>query len=136
MPVEDVRTKLGDYFREHEPDVAVAYLFGSVAQAEDRPGSDVDVAVLYRSAPPLTLSGLGTAFQVQDRLEGFLGRRVDVVVLNTAAVDLARRVLRDGALLVDRDPTLRIRFEVRVRREYFDLEPVLRRYRRSVGAPG
>jgi len=52
------------------------------------------------------------------------------VVLNRAPVDLVHRVLRDGILLLDRDPSGRIRFEVRARNEYFDLLPHLRRYRR------
>ena len=54
---------------------------------------------------------------------------VDLVVLNEVPVDLRTRVLRDGRLLVDRDPSARIAFEVRTRNEAFDLEPVLARYR-------
>jgi len=38
-------------------------------------------------------------------------------------------VLRDGRLVVDRDRSARIAFEVRTRNEAFDLEPILRRYR-------
>jgi predicted nucleotidyltransferase len=36
----------------------------------------------------------------------------------------------DIALLFERDPGARIRFEVRARNDYFDLLPHLRRYRR------
>ena len=50
--------------------------------------------------------------------------------MNSAPADLRARVLRDGVLLVDRDPSLRIRFEVRTRNEWFDLQPILREYRR------
>jgi hypothetical protein len=42
-------------------------------------------------------------------------------------------VLRDGLLVLDRDPSVRIRFEVRARNEYFDLLPFLLRYRRLGG---
>ncbi len=42
-------------------------------------------------------------------------------------------MLRDGILVVDRDPSRRIEFEVRRRNEYFDLLPVLREYRRAAG---
>jgi hypothetical protein len=45
-------------------------------------------------------------------------------------VDLVHRVLRDGVLLLERDRSARIRFEVRARNDYFDLLPHLRRYRR------
>jgi hypothetical protein len=50
--------------------------------------------------------------------------------MNHAAPDLLHRVLRDGEILLDRDPSFRIQFEVRTRNEYFDLLPILRRYRR------
>jgi len=39
-------------------------------------------------------------------------------------------VLRDGKLVLDREPAARIRFEVRRRNEYFDLAPIRRLYRR------
>jgi len=50
--------------------------------------------------------------------------------MNRAPADLRVRVLRDGVLLADRDPPLRIRFEVQTRNEWFDLQPILREYRR------
>jgi hypothetical protein len=56
-----------------------------------------------------------------------------VVVLNRTPVDLIHRVLRDGKLLVDRDPAVRIAFEVRARNEFFDLKPVLDQYRAARG---
>ncbi|HEY0782437.1 MAG TPA: nucleotidyltransferase domain-containing protein [Thermoanaerobaculia bacterium] len=113
--------------------LAAAYLFGSVARGEGRAGSDLDVGVLYSSEPPATLDGLG--FDLQGDLEAAVGRAVDLVVLNRAPIDLVMRVLRDGVILLDRDRSRRIRFEVRSRNEYWDLEPYLRLYRRQ-GATG
>jgi hypothetical protein len=122
--------KLTRAFQGEEADLVCAYLFGSAARGEDRPGSDVDVAVLFRDDPPRTLAGLH--LDLADRLTGALGgRRVDLVVLNRAPVDLVHRVLRDGVLLLERDRSARIRFEVRARNEYFDLLPHLERYRRG-----
>ena len=109
------------------PGVAAAYVFGSVATATARPDSDVDVAVLFTATPPHTLNG--ARFALAGRLEAALGAPVDLVVLNNAPVDLSIRVLRQGRLLVDRDASARIGFEVRTRNEAFDLEPVLARYR-------
>ncbi|MBK1630111.1 DNA polymerase subunit beta [Thiohalocapsa halophila] len=122
--------KLTDALRGEDGDLLCAYLFGSVARGEDRPDSDVDLAVLFRDDPPRTLAGLH--LDLADRLTGALGgRRVDLVVLNRAPVDLVHRVLRDGVLLLERDRSARIRFEVRARNEYFDLLPHLERYRRG-----
>ncbi len=109
-------------------DVAAVYLFGSVARGTAGEGSDVDVAVLLAGNPPPTLQGLGLDLEAE--IERRVGRRVQVVVLNSAAPDLVHRVLRDGRLVVERDPGARVRFEVAARREYFDVLPHLRRYRR------
>jgi hypothetical protein len=64
---------------------------------------------------------------------------VQVVVLNSAPVDLIHRVLRDSVLLVEKDRSKRIAFEVRARNQYFDLLPILKQYReagrRAEGGP-
>ena len=57
-------------------------------------------------------------------------------MLNGAAPDLTHRVLRDGVLVLDRDQSQRLRFEVQVRNEYFDLESIRRAYRRTGAAGG
>jgi predicted nucleotidyltransferase len=108
--------------------IAAAWLFGSVARGSARPDSDVDVGVLFSQEPPRGLSGL--ALGLEGDLERGLGLPVQLVVLNRAPVDLIHRVLRDGILLIDRDRSRRIAFEVRSRNEFWDIEPFLLRYRR------
>jgi len=103
------------------------YLFGSLARGEGRPGSDVDVGVLFGEDPPATLEA--PQFAIEARLERLLGLPVQVVALNRAPADLVHRVLRDGRIVLDRDRPTRIRFEVRRRNEYFDLAPIRRLYR-------
>ena len=51
-------------------------LFGSVARGEQKPGSDVDVMVEFDPERSVTLF---TFAKIQRRLEGLLGRTVDVV---------------------------------------------------------
>lgn len=121
-----IEPRLGDVLSAH-PDVAAAYVFGSVAGGTARPGSDIDIAVLFTTAPPHTLDS--ARFALAGELEAALGVPVDLVVLNDAPVDLRIRVLRQGRLVVDRNPSARIGFEVQTRNEAFDLEPVLARYR-------
>jgi predicted nucleotidyltransferase len=108
-------------------DLVCAYLFGSTARRTARPDSDLDLALLLAADPSPTLEGL--QMPLADRLTETTGRSVDLVLLNRAPVDLVHRVLRDGVLLVDTDPSARIRFEVKARNEYFDLLPYLRQYR-------
>jgi predicted nucleotidyltransferase len=125
---DTVELKLRQLFAEDARGAIAAYLFGSVARGEARPDSDVDVGLLFEVTPPVTLDA--PQFAVEAELERLLGRRVQVVALNRAAADLVHRVLRDGRLVLDRDRSARIRFEVRARNEYFDMAPIRRLYRR------
>jgi hypothetical protein len=130
MPVErDVLVaRLERVLAAHEPRVLTAYLFGSWARGTHRAGSDVDVAVLFAEPRPRTLLGLPT--ELEAALSASVGRDVQVVDLERASPDLVHRVLADGHLLLDRNPSARIRFEVHRRNQYFDLLPHLVRYRR------
>ncbi len=127
MAAGEVEQKLGKALAGARPDIVAAYLFGSHARGAARDDSDVDVAILVRGEPTSTLEGLG--MDVLTELERQLGCPVDLVVLNRAPTDLVHRVLRDGRLVLDRDRSARIAFEVRARNEYFDMRPILRRYR-------
>lgn len=115
---------------DHE-EVVAAFLFGSTARGTRRAESDVDLGLLLAGEPPRTLATL--ELDLEGKLERRLGVPVQVVILNLAPPDLVHRVLRDGELLLDRDPSTRVRFEVRSRREYFDVRPYLDRYRRREG---
>ncbi|MGQ0735266.1 MAG: type VII toxin-antitoxin system MntA family adenylyltransferase antitoxin [Acidobacteriota bacterium] len=120
------------YVCSGEPSIVAVYLFGSTARQSAGRDSDVDVAVLFDRTPAQRLAS--PRFQLEGELERELGRRVDLVVLNEAPVDLRVRVLRDGRVLVDRDRAARLAFEVRTRNEAFDLEPILARCRAPRGA--
>jgi uncharacterized protein len=128
-----IEHRLRAFFETQAPEVAAAYLFGSVARGTSRSTSDVDVGVLLLRRPAATLGDL--PLDLEADLERLLGVRTQVVVLNRAPADLVHRVLRDGKLLVDRDPSRRIAFEVRARNEFFDLKPVLDQYRRVRTGP-
>ena len=121
-------------FKGREQGVAAVYLFGSVARGESHAGSDLDVAVLLEPAPERgAYESLRLDLRVE--LESELGQEIDFVVLNHAPPDLVHRVLRDAVLVIEPDPSARVRFEVRARNEYWDLEPYLDEYRRSPGVP-
>jgi predicted nucleotidyltransferase len=122
--VERLRTALAA-----RPDVVCAWLFGSRARGDARPDSDVDVALLLDRDPGGTLPASGIA--VAGELERVLASPVDVVVVDLAPPDLVHRVMRDGILLLDRDPGRRIAFEVAARNRWFDLQPIIAAYRRA-----
>lgn len=120
--------------RAETEDIAAAWLFGSVARGAARPDSDVDVGILFREAPPRTLAGVGRLFRLEEELVEATGLPIQLVNLNQAPADLIVRVLRDGELLVERDPLRRIEFEVSSRNEFWDIEPYLRLYREPSAA--
>ena len=130
MERAEIERKLRETLTQHAKaeGIAAAYLFGSVARGTAGPDSDVDVGVLFSQDPPRTLDGFH--FDLEADLQEALDLPVQLVVLNHAPVDLIIRVLRDGRLLVDHDRSRRVRFEVRSRNEYWDLEPYLQLYRR------
>ena len=128
MTTAPIEQALRELFAAEPDGIIAAYLFGSVARGTASARSDVDVAILYAVPPPATLEGL--PLDLEHRIGTRAGCPAQVIVLNTAPVGLIHRVLRDGVLLLDRDPSARIRFEVRARNEFFDLQPILARYRR------
>jgi hypothetical protein len=117
---------------EREASVAVAYLFGSHARGDVRHDSDVDVGVLLADESEPRLGG--PRDDLARALERSLGVPVDVIDLARAPADLVHRVLRDGDLILDRDPVRRVRFEVKRRAEYLDLKPYLDAHREAVAS--
>jgi uncharacterized protein len=126
--------EIAHVFAARNEDAAAVYLFGSIARGDDRPNSDVDIAVLYGKPVEPGLAGL--KLSLAGDLEERLGRRVDLVVLDHQAPDLIHRVLRDGIIVLETNRSARIRFEVKARNEYFDILPMLRRYRKQHGVRG
>jgi predicted nucleotidyltransferase len=135
MDPDELKRQVAAYFADERrlPDLAAVYVFGSVARGSARADSDVDVGILYRKTPAATFAN--QAFDVAADLSEKLGRTADVVVMNGAPVDLVKRVLRDGHIVVERDRSARVAFEVRARNNYFDLLPILQLYRRRPVTP-
>jgi predicted nucleotidyltransferase len=130
----DIETRLVDFFAARSEGLAAVYLYGSIARGTARPDSDVDLGVLFTDPPPTTFEG--QPYALEGELERLLNRPVQVVILNRAPADLRSRVLRDGRLILDRDRSARLRFEVQTRNEAFDLEPILKEYRTPRRARG
>ncbi|NWF94385.1 MAG: nucleotidyltransferase domain-containing protein [Syntrophaceae bacterium] len=108
------------------PHLAFAYLFGSRTSGATNKNSDWDVAVFF-SEPPEKVSRW-LAFELEAELSRGMGETVQVVVLNS---DLSPvfgfEILKHGLLLLDRDENLRINFENRILRQYYDWQYFLNR---------
>jgi predicted nucleotidyltransferase len=103
-----------------EPAVRWAYLFGSAARKE--PFADLDIAVML--AP--SARGAVALGRVVARLdEASAGVRVDVVDLAAAAPALIGRIVREGRVLIDREPAARASWALQANRIALDIEPWL-----------
>ena len=104
-----------------------AFVFGSRARGDHRPGSDLDVAAYFGSAPPPAFAILVPA-------------GVDLLILDSAPLELAGRVAVEGVLLFDGDPDARIEWLARTRKVYFDeryrLERAHREFAEAVAVRG
>jgi len=121
--LEEIRTGLQPIWATHSF-VEAVWIFGSVATGKNQPDSDVDVAVLC--AGPLTLAQEG---ELVSHIMGALRRNdVDCVNMELAPPFLQFRILRDGVLVLDRNPVRRVSFTARAWSTYFDLQPALDTY--------
>ena len=111
---------------KRRPDVVFAYLFGSKAKGYANKNSDWDIAV-FLSKLPRRLSRW-PAFELEAELSRGVGGTAQVVVLNDELSPVfGFEILKHGILLLDRDETLRIDFENRVLRQYYDWQYFLTR---------
>lgn len=97
--------------------VLFAYIFGGCAGGEVKPLSDVDLAVYLDTVDRLAEVKLDLFVKISDLLGT---SEIDLVVLNTAPVTVAGRVLRSRRLLVDKEPFFRHRYESLTLRKFFD----------------
>lgn len=109
LPLESLREAL------RHPRIVGAWLFGSAQDGELRPGSDLDIGVLFDAKP-----GLDTLAECRARLQLATGvEDVDLVPLNTAS-PLLRFEALCGRRLVCVDPSRCAEFASLTAREYED----------------
>ena len=108
---------------EDEPEVSVAYLYGSQARGTAGPLSDVDVAVLLKPGTDANEVRLDLIAAVAEVVGSV---RADVVVLDEAPPALGWQVLRDGRVLFSRDERARVDHWVRTVDRYLDMAPARR----------
>ena len=96
-------------------DIVAIYIFGSVATAKNRSGSDIDVAIMVRGQ----VNGMERV-QLETSLSNILKKDVDLIIFGEATPLLQHQILKYGDLIYERDSKERTRQEVAARREYLD----------------
>ena len=103
---------LADLFME-DSNIIFAYLFGGLARDKRRPLSDVDLGIYVKNIKRLNFISLFSKIsQILSTDE------IDLVVLNSAPISFAGRILSKRKILIDKDPFLRHRYESRILREF------------------
>lgn len=108
---------LGDALAGVSEDIDFAYLFGSTADGRATSRSDVDFAVYVSGAGDHDAVRLDVARAAAKQLGT---DAVDVVLLNTAPISLAGRVLTTRRVILDRRPFVRHQYESLVARMFQD----------------
>jgi uncharacterized protein len=110
------------------PEIELVYLFGSRVSGAIGPLSDYDIAIVENAAAP---------YQLQARFQFELTRllntdKVDVILLKTAPIELAYKVIVEGRLLFKKDIHTHVEFEARILSLYFDYLPVLQIFQKEI----
>jgi hypothetical protein len=114
---EDIHQKidlLTDLFME-DSNIIFAYLFGGLVRDKGKPLSDVDLGIYVKN-----IKGLDYLLLFSKISQVLCTDEIDLVVLNSAPISLAGRILRKRKILIDKDPSLRHQYESRILREFFD----------------
>ena len=98
-----------------------AYVHGSRAAGTARPDSDLDVAAFWGGAAP-------ASFEVD------VPAGVDLMILDTAPLELRGRVAEKGVLLFEVDSAARVHWEAMTRKVWFDERPRIERAHREFAA--
>lgn len=94
------------------PEIAVIYLFGSVARGQARPSSDVDLGVVYREGVRAPGVHDRVAVALADAVARATGvERIDVVELEAQGHYFQHRILCESVRLVVCDQARRVAFE-------------------------
>ncbi len=131
LPAEEI-IKAVSHYLARQPDIAAAYIFGSLARGGFRPGSDVDIAILYNRDDVDKLARFERRLDLEVALEETIHRSVQVIDLEQAGLPLQYQVRKYGKIIVEKNSKLRVNFEVNTRRLHFDMQRFYRLRNASV----
>lgn len=99
-------------------DIKLVYIFGSYAKGSNNKNSDLDIAVLLNKEynPTIKVALLGDLNSIFKRDD------IDLVILNSSNSVLSHQVIKYGKIAYEESEDIKVEFEVRVLREYMDME--------------
>jgi predicted nucleotidyltransferase len=109
-------------------DVLFAYIFGSFAQSDLF--SDIDIAIFTDEKS--SKESLDYEFHLEEEIRSCIKFPVDIRRINSAPLSFAYRVIKEGILVVDKDPSKRTAFEGLVFKKYLDFAFYRNQYLKEV----
>jgi len=122
LTLNQIRDTLRPVLEKHRSTLRFAYLFGSLAEGNETPRSDVDLAVYVDGDP--SRFNLDAKMGLHGDCCRALGRDdVDLVVMNrTRNLLLLEQIVRTGQIIWDQAPSSRIEFEAGVLHRAIDFK--------------
>lgn len=102
---------------EETNEVTAGYLFGSIKDGYEHKKSDIDIAVLFSDSLD-KFQQFELEIKLGNRLQDAIKRKVDLLVLNRAEVNIAFNAIR-GILVFERDLVKRSLFEAMIQTRYY-----------------
>ena len=99
--------------KEH-PKVVAVYLFGSYAKGEEKPISDIDIAVILKSPDKKDEADIGSLYS----------EKIDVVLFHRLPLHIQYEVFKYGKELFVKDEDYLLEIKLRVLREYLEYSRV------------
>jgi len=104
--------------------VVAVYVIGSAVGSNFKESSDIDLAFLvdegyYKEDP---FRAIGPAHNTAGLM---VRRKIDVVILNSASLEMAYEIVTTGIPLFESDHELRLQYEIKIKGMYFDFRPFL-----------
>ena len=112
--LEAVRERLSE--RE---DIQLAFIFGSYVSGHISGESDLDIAVLFKQIPDITVIN-----RIRDDISEAFKRDVDIVVLNESSPIIRMQALKNGVIAVKTNRSIYNAFFVKTIKEYDDLKRI------------
>ena len=109
--VKDRDSRLVDSLSRHYPDLQAVYVFGTYGTEDERPESDVDIALLLpvQSAQSAGNLALGPCAR---ELCSLFGREVDLINLRRMDTVFQNEIIRTGRVVFERNDGERESFEL------------------------
>ncbi len=127
LDTDEIKQRIGAVADRYAESLLAVYLFGSRAEGNATPLSDLDLAVLLDSRTRPLPTDLRFALYA-DFSRALQTNDIDLTVLNTLDnLFVLDEILRRGVLLYDSRPDLRRDFEVRMQHRILDFKGQRRR---------